>query len=74
MAKVTRETPDERYWENAAKARNVAFSFLCWRCLSSGSPADSPLAQGEFMVIASALGWAGTLLAYSGALYYYETR
>ena len=74
VAKGTRETPDERYWENAAKARNVAFFIPLLALFIIGFSGGFPFGTREFMVIASALGWAGTLLAYSGALYYYETR
>lgn len=74
LAIVTKDSPDERYWENAAKARKAVFFLPLLALFVIGFSSGFDFGTREFMIVVSALGWVGTLLSYVGALYYYETH
>ena len=74
VAKVTAEAPDERYRENVSKAKETAFWVPLAALFVIGISSGFPIGSREFMILVSALGWAGTILAYAGSLYYYETH
>ena len=74
LAKLLRETPDERFVENATKARVRVLSIPLTALFIVGFCSSFTFATPAFVVLISAIGWTATILGYAFLLYHYETH
>lgn len=72
--KLSKEMPDERYFENSKKAKLKMLPIPLTVLFLVGFGAGFPLVTREIVILACALGYAVTLISYAVLFWYGDTH
>ena len=72
--KLSKEMPDERYFENSKNARLKTYIIPLTTVFLAGFGAGLPFVTKEIIILVCALGYAATLVSYAVLFWYYDTH
>ena len=72
--KLSKEMPDERYFENSKNARLKTSIIPLTTVFLAGFGAGLPFVTKEIIILVCALGYAATLVSYAVLFWYYDTH
>ena len=72
--KLSKEMPDERYFENSRKAKIKTSTIPLVTVFIVGFGAGLPFITKEIIILVCAFGYAATLISYAVLFWYYDTH